>query len=445
MLYAIILAAGDGKRFKSKTSKIFHKIMGKEIVNYVIDSSKITQNQKTIIVSSKENYQNHIITDDIKITIQENKLGTADALKSAIESILKENNDTNISNDDVMVLCGDSPLIKKETLKSMYESYKNMRKKNIHLACFESENPNNYGRCIVEDEFINEVVEAKDATPEQLKIKICNSGIYIAPINLLNDLINSIDNKNNQQEFYLTDIVKLAKQINIKTKYFNISEEESLGINTRSDFSKANNIMNKRIIKKHQESGVTFLDTSSVHLFHDTIIERDVIIHPNVVIGKGVIIEEGAEIFSFSHLEDTKIGFNAEVGPFARLRGNCVLEEYSQIGNFVEAKNTLMKKKSKAKHLSYLGDSTIGNSTNIGAGTITCNYDGKNKHKTTIGDNSFIGSNTSIIAPINIGSSSLIGAGSVITNDVPDNSLSISRPKQETKERKIIKNTKKAT
>ena len=308
--------------------------------------------------------------------------------------------------------------------------YDKIKKSNLVLLGFEKKDNKSYGIIIHNKNGVSEIVEFKEANTRQKKFTTCNSGIMAFDYQSLN-LVKKINNKNRKKEYYLTDIVKLSKQYRLKINLVLAqNEKNAVGVNDQIELLEAEKIMQDRLRKKFIKQGVKFVDPSTVYLSSDTKIGKNVKIEPFVVIGKKVTIGNNVIIKSFSHLEDAKIKNKVEVGPYARLRPGSILEDNSKVGNFVEIKKSKIGKGSKVNHLSYIGDASVGKQVNIGAGTITCNYDGKNKFKTTIKDSAFIGSNTSLIAPVTIGKNSLVGAGSSISKNVKDNSLALTRAEQ---------------
>jgi bifunctional UDP-N-acetylglucosamine pyrophosphorylase/glucosamine-1-phosphate N-acetyltransferase len=297
---------------------------------------------------------------------------------------------------------------------------------------FEAEVSSAYGRLVVDfNNHLEKIVEYKYATSAEKEITLCNSGVMAVNGSVISNLINKIENNNAAKEFYLTDLIALVNQEKLKCTFIHTHEEEVLGVNSRGELARVENIKQDQLRKKMMDGGVTLIDPKSVYFSFDTKIGNDVIIHPNVVFGTGVEIDSNIDIKSFSHIEGAKIKSGAVIGPFARIRPETVIEENARIGNFVEIKKSLIKKGVKINHLSYIGDSEIGEEANIGAGTITCNYDGYKKSKTKIGKKVFIGSNTALIAPVNIGDGAVIGAGSIIVDDVKKDDLALTRSKQE--------------
>ena len=425
----IILAAGKGTRMKSATPKVLHKVAGVPIISHIINKIISLKNNilidKIVLVLGKESKEikSFIAKNfkDIDIVIQYDQAGTADAVLST-KNIFK-----NYKNK-LIILCGDTPLISKKLLLDLTKLGKNYK---IGVSGFRSINPYGYGRLIL-DKFrqVSSIVEEQDASVSQKKIDLCNSGMYISEPSLLFSLLSKIKFNSKNKEMYLTDIIYLANKDNIKIGVTYNEEIESLGVNNREGLAMAEKEMQNLLRKKAMKNGVTLVAPETVFFSKDTKIAKDVHIGPNVVFGPGVKISEGVKIEAFCHLEGVTIKKNCTIGPFARLRPGTILEDSTKIGNFVEVKKAKIKKGAKINHLSYVGDSDIGEKVNIGAGVITCNYDGVNKNKTVVGSNSFVGSNVSLVAPVKVGSNALIGAGSVITKNVPNNMLAVERSKQ---------------
>jgi bifunctional UDP-N-acetylglucosamine pyrophosphorylase/glucosamine-1-phosphate N-acetyltransferase len=427
----IILSAGKGTRMKSSIPKVMHKIAGREMINMVIDVAKEIQPKNISVVISQElqNYQSKIILSHqnfaLDFIIQQEQKGTGHAVSCAVDFF----KNTNKFSDKILILYGDTPLISSKTLQQMLSKLDNF---SLCVLGFENHQKNSYGRLVVDsNNHLKKIIEVKEATEEQKQITLCNSGVMAINSKILPELLAKLNNKNSTQEFYLTDIVEIANQQGHQATFISTNQEEVLGVNSRVELANLEKIRQKQIRQKMMENGVTLLSPKTVYFNYDTVINYDTIIHPNVVFGEGVIIDSNVEIKSFSHLEGVHIKTNSKIGPFARIRPQTIINEGVNIGNFVEIKKSKIGKNSKINHLSYIGDSTIGESTNIGAGTITCNYDGFNKFSTEIGDNVFIGSNTALVAPVKIGDGAIIGAGSTITKNVESNDLAISRIKQE--------------
>ncbi len=421
----VILAAGKGTRMKSALPKVMHKLAGFSLISHVIDAISPLSPEKTVVViaehmdSVKKNVAD--IDGQAKFVIQTEQLGTGHAVRSTKAEL-------GGYTGKVLILCGDTPLIKTETLEKLLEASQSAE---IVVLGMRLANPYGYGRLLVDaGGQLEEIIEERDATPEQKSINLCNSGIIAVSGKYLFSLLDKLTNNNNAGEYYLTDIIALADDAGLHCHVVEADESELSGINTRTQLAKAEEVMQWRLREKAMAEGVTMIDPASVFLRADTKIAPDVIIHPQVIFGDNVVVEPDVEIRSFSHIEGAQIKSGAIIGPFARLRTGSIIGKNAHIGNFVELKNTRLGDGAKANHLSYVGDSEVGEKANIGAGTITCNYDGANKHKTIIGTGAFIGSNSSLVAPVSIGAGAVIGAGSVITQDVPDNSLALERSQQ---------------
>ncbi|MEN3042502.1 MAG: bifunctional UDP-N-acetylglucosamine diphosphorylase/glucosamine-1-phosphate N-acetyltransferase GlmU [Fervidobacterium sp.] len=432
----LILAAGLGKRMKSKYPKVIHKILGKPMINWVIDLAK-NFGEVGVVIGHKAEIVKNFLPDDVKIYLQEPQLGTGHAVMCAREFINPK--------DDLLVLYGDVPLLSKETVEMLREEH--IKKGNqITVLTFITENPAGYGRIVRNDGKIR-IVEDKDASHEEKQIKEVNSGIYIFSGKFLHENINRLKNDNAQGEYYLTDLVEMADKVSTV-----LLEDilEVSGVNDRVQLAELEYIARQRILKMLMLSGVTIVDPASTFIGPDVEIDMDTIVQPFTVIEGKTKIGQDCEIGPYTHIVDSVIGNNVKIirseveksiiesevsiGPFARLREGTWLKEKVKIGNFVETKKATIGKNSKAQHLTYLGDATVGENVNVGAGTITCNYDGYRKHKTYIGDGAFIGSNSSLVAPVKIGKGAITGAGSVITEDVPDDALALGRARQVIKE-----------
>lgn len=413
----VILAAGKGSRMKSTNPKIFQTIAEKPIIQYIIDTCK--QFSPNIIVVTRESLLDHKLFDGTITVSQSNPKGTGDAVLQAIPFL---------KSDNTIILCGDMPLIEPAHLANLVNHSGNtLMAMTIPNELIDMP----YGRVILNNENLEKIVEYKNATNEERLIPLANTGIYKLETSILKKYINEIKQNPLTQEFYLTDLFEILKANEIKTSVIQSKEYWPFhGINTMNDLAKAEEIMQNRLRKKFMNNGVKLLDPKTTYFSFDTEIDSNVVIEQNVIIKKAVKIHSNARINAFSHISECEIMENVEIGPFARIRGNAKFMESSAIGNFVEVKGSIIGQNSKAKHLSYIGDTVIGSDSNIGAGTITCNYDGVKKHKTTIGNKSFIGSNSTLIAPITIEDNTIIGAGSVINRNVSKNSLAIARCKQ---------------
>jgi bifunctional UDP-N-acetylglucosamine pyrophosphorylase/glucosamine-1-phosphate N-acetyltransferase len=426
---SIILSAGKGNRMQSNIPKPLHTISGKTMLQWVIDANIAAKIKKYVIVIPKDNKEIEEVTKGLETVVQLFPLGTGDAVIQAKKKLKDFNG--------IIIICfADTPFISPETLKKLTQAIKNGSK--IAISGFKKSEKNNYGKIVFsKSNQPSEIIEEKDAQIRKIKSEYCNGGIIAINSEILNYL-DKIKSNKLTKEIYLTEIVKLAFLNKEKIDFIEINENEILGINNQIELSKAEKISQDTLRNKAMINGVKLIAPETVFFNFDTKIGKDVIIHPNVIFGKNVNIEKSVEILSFSHIEDSVIKEGSVIGPFARLRGKAIIGPMSRIGNFVEIKNSKLKEQVKINHLSYVGDSEIGKSTNIGAGTITCNYDGKQKNKTKIGSNSFIGSNSSLIAPIKIGDNVTLAAGSVFNKNVPSNSLSIGRAHQVIK--KIKKN-----
>ncbi len=435
----LILAAGLGKRMKSEYPKVVHKVLDKPMINWVIDTGK-KFGKCGVIVGHKAEIVRKYLPEDVDVFIQQPQLGTGHAVMCAKEFI----------DDDILILYGDVPLISYETLHRLKETHER-NKNDVTVLVMNLPNPTGYGRIVKNGDKIK-IVEDKDASLEEKKITLVNTGIYIFRKNFLLENLPKLRNDNAQREYYLTDLVEMAQKVSI-VEVENV--EEVSGVNDRVQLATLNAVAKEIILERLMLSGVTVVDPAStfigpdVEIGQDTVIEPFTFIYGKTKIGKNCVIGPYTRIFDSviednssvvrSEVEKAYIKENVSVGPFSRLREGTVLNEKVKIGNFVETKKTVIGKNSKAQHLTYLGDATIGEDVNIGAGTITCNYDGKNKYPTHIGDGAFIGSNSSLVAPVKIGKNALVGAGSVITEDVPDESLALGRAKQINKEGWVAK------
>ena len=411
----LILVAGKSSRFKSKKSKIFHELGGLPIIDHVFNNAKKISNNNIVFVCNKSNI--NILKKrfkNCKFALQKKQNGTANAVLAAKKFIEKKSS--------ILILFGDVPLIYLVTLRKLIYNFNKNRLSGAMLA-FNAKNPFGYGRLITQKNKVESVIEEFNATPSVKKLKLCNSGVLLCKYSLLFSFIKKINITKNKNEAYLTDIFNIYYQNNIFLNYYLCDEEEMLGVNTLSDFNKIDEIYQNRLRKKLINKGVKILDPKTVRVSHDTKIGKDSTIEPFVFIKNGVEIKSQVIIKNHTVLESSKIGKGSSIGPFARLRPNTIIGENVKIGNFVEIKNSKIGNKCSISHLSYIGDSQFGKNINVGAGTITCNYDGKNKHKTIIDDNVFIGSNTSLIAPLRIRKNSKTGAGSVIRKNIPPNTL----------------------
>lgn len=449
-LAAVILSAGLGTRMKSSIPKVLHKIYGKPIINYLVDAVAPLKAQKNIVVINPKNrdIKDALEGCSVSFVLQKEPKGTGDAMKSAIEN-LKGFSGT------ILVLNGDTPLIRTATLKRLLWLHKK-NKEDISIISFIARDPRSYGRIIRKDNQVVSIIEDRDADSKKKEIKEVNSGIYAIESNALK-LLKEIKINKAKGEYYLTDIVDIAVKKGYKVGAHILgSETELTGINTREDLHNACHYLRDKIISEWLSAGVSFIDKLSAFIHPDAKIGMDTVIYPNVHIEGKTIIGKGCTIYPNTRIADSTIGNNviikdstviessiikdkAAIGPFAHIRPGSVIGQSSKIGNFVEIKKSIIGEKTKASHLSYIGDAEIGKNVNIGAGTITCNYDGREKNKTIIEDNVFVGSDTQLIAPVSVGKGAYIGAGSTITKDVPPLSLAVSRTEQKNIEKWAIK------
>ena len=420
----IILAAGKGTRMKSDLPKVLHHIAGAPMLVHAMKSGATLDPAKTIIVAGHGAEQ---VSDAAKafdetadVVLQTEQLGTAHAVAQAKEVLFD-------FDGDALVLYGDTPFINPKTLEHMTAARADH---DVVVLGFEAADPGRYGRLIMEGEHLKKIVEFKDASDEERQITLCNSGVICARSAVLFDLIAAVGNDNASGEYYLTDIVEIAQRKGLNATSVTCNESETLGVNSRVQLAEADAIFQSKARVALMEAGVTLHAPDTVYLSHDTHIGPDTIIEPNVVFGASVTVENGANIRAFSHLEGCHVSRGATVGPYARLRPGTELAEFTRVGNFVEIKNAVIDEGAKVNHLSYVGDAYVGARANIGAGTITCNYDGVMKHHTEIGEDSFIGSNTLLVAPVAVGANAMTASGTVVTQDVPDDALAIARSKQ---------------
>ncbi|QHQ35300.1 bifunctional UDP-N-acetylglucosamine diphosphorylase/glucosamine-1-phosphate N-acetyltransferase GlmU [Algicella marina] len=424
----IILAAGKGTRMRSDLPKVLHKLAGVPLLWHAMRAGELIAAERTLVVvghgGAEVQASAEAQNEDAIVVEQTEQLGTAHAVQQA-EAALSD------FEGDAIVLYGDTPFIAPATLEDMLAL--RQAGTDVVVLGFEARDPGRYGRLMVEDGALMEIVEAKDATPEQLAINLCNSGVVCADGSVLFELLRAVTNDNAAGEYYLPDIVAIARGKGMKAGVVICEEEETLGVNSRGDLAAAEAVFQSAARKLAMEEGVTLYQPESVYFAYDTIIGRDVTVGPNVVFGPEVTVETGAEINAFCHLEGCHVSAGAKVGPFARLRPGAELGPDARVGNFVEIKAATLGAGAKVNHLSYIGDASVGEAANIGAGTITCNYDGVFKHRTEIGARAFVGSNSALVAPVTVGEDALIGSGAVITTDVPAGDLALARARQENK------------
>ncbi len=426
-LATVILAAGQGSRMLSDTPKVLHKIAGRAMINHVLAAVSPLNPTLNIVVIAPHMAAVAQAVAPVQTVYQPQPLGTGDAVKAA-EPLLKG------FLGDIFILFGDTPLIRTETLEAMRRERQKPSNPGIVVLGFRPKDPGPYGRLVTDHQgHLERIVEARDASAAEQAIDLCNSGVMAVDGAILLPLLQALKNDNAKKEFYLTEIIALARQQGRTCSIVEAEEEELLGINDRADLAHAEAALQHRLRQAAMKAGVTMSDPKTVWLSADTKLARDVTIEPCVFFGPGVEIGEGAVIHGFSHLENAKVAARASIGPYARLRPGTSIGEDARVGNFVEIKNSRLDAGAKANHLSYLGDAVVGAHANIGAGTITCNYDGFRKSTTTVGAGAFIGSNTSLVAPITIGAGAIVGAGSTITRDVASDAVAVARtPQNET-------------
>ncbi len=441
-LKVVILAAGQGTRMKSKVPKVLHKVLDKTMVDYVIDASyEAGADDICVVVGHQSAMVKAMIGTRVKFALQKEQLGTGHAVMQAGDFI-KDGN--------ILVLCGDTPLITAETIKELNELH-NKENNDVTVVSMLVDNPTGYGRIVREDNDFARIVEQKDATEEQKKIKEVNSGVYIFRAEALNDAFSKLTNNNSQGEYYLTDTLEIIKNGGGRVDVMVASDaDEFLGVNSKLQLAQATEVMKMRINTEHMFNGVTIMNPESTYIGKDVKIEPDTIIYPGCMIeGKteigtdcligpncriqSSVIHNGVIIQS-SFLIQAEVDNYTTVGPFAYLRPNSKIGEHVRIGDFVEVKNSTIDDGTKVSHLTYVGDSDVGKCVNFGCGTVTVNYDGKNKFRCKIGDNVFIGCNSNLVAPVEIGDNAYTAAGSTITKDVPEGSLAIARSRQDNKE-----------
>ena len=429
----VILAAGKGTRMNSDLPKVLHPIAQAPLLAHAMRAGAALAPERTVIVAGHAAEAvaaaARELDETAEVVLQTEQLGTAHAVDQARAALAG-------FEGEVIVLYADTPFISPQTLERMLAARADH---DLVVLGFEAADPGRYGRLVMTGDALDRIVEFKDATDEEHSITLCNSGLIACQSALLFDLIAQVGNNNAAGEYYLTDIVALARGRGLSVTAVRCEEAETLGVNSRADLAAADAVFQARARAALLDDGVTLMDPSSVYLAFDTVIGRDAVIEPQVVFGPGVTVESGATIRAFSHLEGCHVSRGAVVGPFVRLRPGAELAEDTRVGNFVEIKNAQVHEGAKINHLSYVGDATVGAGSNIGAGTITCNYDGVMKHRTEIGAGVFVGSNTMLVAPVSLGDRSMTASGSVITRDVAPGALAIARAGQENKPGRAVK------
>ncbi|PTE14723.1 bifunctional UDP-N-acetylglucosamine diphosphorylase/glucosamine-1-phosphate N-acetyltransferase GlmU [Pseudogemmobacter blasticus] len=420
----IILAAGQGTRMNSDTPKVLHKVAAAPLLHHAMAAGRALDPVRSVVVVGHGGEAvaaaARAFDETAEVVVQEEQKGTGHAVAQAAPLLAD-------LPGEAIVLYGDTPFIRPETLEAMLAARASHA---VVVLGFHARDPGRYGRLLTQGDQLLAIREFKDATPEERAITLCNSGVICAEAQTLFRLISQIGNANAAGEYYLTDVVELARAAGLSAGVVTCDESETMGVNTRAQLAEAEAAFQARARAEALENGVTLTAPETVFFALDTHIGRDAIIGPNVLFGPGVTIESGAEIKGFCHLEGCHVSRGADVGPFARLRPGAELAEDVHVGNFVEIKNAILDEGVKVGHLTYIGDADIGEYTNIGAGTVTCNYDGVMKHRTRIGKRAFIGSDTMLVAPVTVGDGALTASGSVITEDVPAEAIALARARQ---------------
>jgi len=427
----IILAAGQGTRMKSTLPKVMHAVAGRPMLHHVLDTSYSLSPKRVVVVTSKAQDDVRATITNADSAIQDPPLGTGHAVLAAADAMKG-------FAGDVIILFAADPLVRLETIERMlkvrHQATGDGIKPAVVVLGFRPKDPAQYGRLIVDgDGVLEAIVEYRDADEDTRAIDLCNSGVMVVDGSILFELLGEVKNDNAKQEYYLTDVVAIARQRGLPSVVVEGEEEEVLGVNSRDELALVESVMQKRLRQKAMEDGATLQDPSTVYFSYDTKLGKDVVVGPNVFFGPGVTVADNVTINAFCHIEGASIAEGATVGPFARLRPGADISVEAHVGNFCEIKNAIIGEGAKVNHLTYIGDAWVGPASNIGAGTITCNYDGFAKHKTRIGAGAFIGSNAALVAPVTIGDGTVIAAGSVITEDVGNDALALGRARQVTK------------
>jgi bifunctional UDP-N-acetylglucosamine pyrophosphorylase / glucosamine-1-phosphate N-acetyltransferase len=424
---AIVLAAGEGTRMRSQRPKVLHELGGAPLLAHALAPVGEANAVAVVIGPGQESVAAEVrkLLPHADIFVQSERRGTAHAVLAAEKAIAR-------GYDDLLVVFADTPFLRRATLKRLREPVGNGTA--VAVLGFRAADPTGYGRLIVEGNRLLAIREERDASAPERAITLCNAGVMAFDGRVALDILRTIDDCNSKHEFYLTDAIQIARAKGFAAVALETEEDEVRGINTRAQLAQAEGVLQQRLRAAAMDGGATLVAPETVFLAADTKLGRDVTVEPYVVFGPGVVVEEGAVIRSFSHLEGAHVGKGASVGPFARLRPGAELGAKTRIGNFVEVKAATIEAGAKVPHLTYIGDARVGENANVGAGTITCNYDGVDKHRTDIGKEAFIGSNSALVAPVAIGEGAYIGSGSVITRDVPAGALAIGRGQQVVKE-----------
>ncbi|WP_414470880.1 bifunctional UDP-N-acetylglucosamine diphosphorylase/glucosamine-1-phosphate N-acetyltransferase GlmU [Microvirga sp. M2] len=426
---AVVLAAGEGTRMKSAKPKVLHHVANRSLVGHVLATlAEAGATQTAVVIGpDREDVEKEVrgILPDARIFVQRERLGTGHAVLSARDALAAKP-------DDVIVAYADTPLVTTETFARLRAPLAEGAA--VVAMAFEARNPSGYGRLITSGDDLLAIREHKDASEAERAITLCNGGLMAIRGDVALTLLERIGNSNAKGEYYLTDIVEIAREAGYRAAIAVVPEEEVHGVNDRAQLAAAERMIQERLRERAMAAGVTLVAPETVFLSHDTTFGQDVVVEPHVVFGPDVVVEAGATIHSFSHLEGARVASGAGIGPFARLRPGAVIGPKAKVGNFVELKNANLGAGAKVSHLTYLGDATIGAGANIGAGAITCNYDGFAKARVEIGEGAFVGSNSSLVAPLTIGEGAYVGSGSVVTENVPADALALGRGRQVVKE-----------
>ncbi|MBS9476325.1 bifunctional UDP-N-acetylglucosamine diphosphorylase/glucosamine-1-phosphate N-acetyltransferase GlmU [Ancylobacter radicis] len=424
-LLVIVLAAGEGTRMRSTKPKVLHAVANRPMLAHVLDAALHAGASRLAVVIGPDHdavaAQVRQAAPQAATFVQAERRGTAHAVLAARQALAE-------GVDDVVVMYGDTPLVRPETIAALRAPLAEGAA--VAVLGFRPADPFGYGRLVTDKGELLAIREEKEASEAERQITLCNAGLMAFDGRVVLDLLDRVSDANAKKEFYLTDAVEIARALGRSAAVVEVAVEEVAGVNSRAQLAEAESILQVRLRARALEGGATLVAPETVFLSADTVIGRDVVIEPNVVFGPGVTVEDGATIRAFSHVEGAHVGAGAIVGPFARLRPGAVLGQGVHVGNFVEIKAADLAPGVKVNHLSYVGDASVGANTNVGAGTITCNYDGFRKHRTTIGANAFIGTNTLLVAPVSVGDGAYVGTGSVITENVPEDALAIGRARQ---------------
>jgi bifunctional UDP-N-acetylglucosamine pyrophosphorylase/glucosamine-1-phosphate N-acetyltransferase len=425
----IVLAAGEGTRMRSAHAKVLHRLAGRSMLAHVLASvADFGAGSTAVVVGPGQDAvaeEAKRLMPEAECFVQQERRGTADAVLAAKSAIARQP-------DDILIVYGDTPLIRSETLQRLREPL--AAGAAVAVLGFRPSDPTGYGRLVTQGDRLVAIREQADASEQERAIDLCNAGMMALAGKTALGILQRIGNANRKGEYYLTDAVEIARGMQLEAVAVEVEEDDVRGINTKKELAEAETVAQQRLRQAALDAGVTLVAPETVFLSADTKFGKDVVVEPYVVFGEKVSVEDGAVIHAFSHLVGAHVGKGASVGPFARLRPGTWLGEGTRIGNFVEVKEATIEAGAKANHLSYIGDAFVGAEANIGAGTITCNYDGSAKHRTEIGKGAFIGSNSALVAPVEIGAGAYVGSGSVITGNVPADALALGRARQVVKE-----------